>query len=99
MHNFGFALEGAWRVLLASLILGAGLPAVFALGIRSMAYGTGGAAEVDTTSAPHPLGKVLAYVCFAIVVLAALLGITYIVASGLGKALSFEHIYPTIVDK
>jgi len=25
-------------------------------------------------------------------------GITYIVATGFGKALSFEHIYPTIVS-
>ena len=99
MHNFGFALDGAWRVLLAGLILGAGLPAVFALGIRSMAYGTGGAAEIDTAATPHPIGKVLAYTCFAVVVLGALLGIIFIVASGLGKTLSFEHIYPTIVDK
>ena len=38
-HIVGFALEGAWKVLLASLILGAGLPTLFALGIRSLAYG------------------------------------------------------------
>jgi hypothetical protein len=42
---------------------------------------------------------VLGYTCFALVVLAALMGITFIVASGLGKTLNFEHIYPTIVDK
>ena len=96
MHNFGFALDGAWRVLLAGLVLGAGLPAVFALGVRAMAYGTGGAGG---SAAPRPIGKVLAYACFALVVSAALLGITYLVASGLGKTLSFEHIYPTIVDK
>jgi PiT family inorganic phosphate transporter len=28
-----------------------------------------------------------------------LLGIAFIVASGFGKAVSFEHIYPTVVDK
>jgi hypothetical protein len=96
MHNFGFALDGAWRVLVAGLVLGAGLPAVFALGVRAMAYGTGGA---DGAAAPRPLGRVLGYTCFALVVLAALMGITFIVASGLGKTLNFEHIYPTIVDK
>ena len=30
---------------------------------------------------------------------ACVLGITFIVASGFGKAVSFAHIYPTIVDK
>lgn len=98
MSNLGFALEGAWKVLLAGLILGAGLPAVFALGIRSMAFGAGGDAEVDH-AAPHPVGRLVAYVLFAIVVLVALLGITYIVASGFGKTISFDHVYPAIVDK
>ena len=103
MHNLGFALEGAWKVLLASVILGAGLPALFALGIRSLAYGAGGDAEVHESgvSGPtaHPIGTVVGYLLFAIVVLGVALGITFIVASGFGKALSFEHIFPTIVDK
>jgi hypothetical protein len=103
MHNLGFAVEGAWKVLLASVILGAGLPALFALGIRSLAYGAGGEAEVHESgvSGPtaHPIGTVVGYLLFAIVVLGVALGITFIVASGFGKALSFEHIFPTIVDK
>lgn len=98
MENFGFALEGAWQVLLAGLVLGAGLPAVFALGVKSLAFGTGGAAEVDG-GAPHPVGKLLAAVCFGIVLLGVGLGITIIVSSGFGKEVSFEHIYPTLVDK
>jgi hypothetical protein len=98
MENFGFALEGAWHVLLAGLILGAGLPAVFALGVKSLAYGTGGVAEVDG-GAPHPVGKLLAGICFGIVLLGVALGITIIVSSGFGKEVSFEHVYPTLVDK
>lgn len=98
MHNFAFALEGAWKVLLAGLLLGAGLPALFALGVRSLAYGTGGDAEVSHQRA-HPIGKILAGICFATVAIAVLLGITYIVATGFGKTLSFEHIFPTLVDK
>ncbi|WP_250037972.1 hypothetical protein [Paractinoplanes maris] len=98
MSNLGFALEGAWKVLLAGLLLGAGLPAIFALGIRSMAFGAGGDAEVDHAP-PHPVGRIGAYLLFAVVLLAVVLGITFIVAGGFGKALSFEHIYPTIVDK
>ena len=98
MSNIGFALDGAWQVLLAGLILGAGLPSVFALGIRSLAWGTGGAAEVDGGS-PHLLGRLGAGACFAVVLAGVALGITYIVASGSGYALSFEHVYPTLVEK
>jgi hypothetical protein len=98
MSNLGFALEGAWKVLAAGLILGAGLPALFALGIRALAFGAGGDAEVNG-GRPHPAGKILAYALFAIVVLGVLLGITFIVASGFGKTISFDHIFPAIVDK
>lgn len=98
MNNLGYALDGAWQVLLAGLVLGAGLPAVFALGIRSAAWGTGGAAEVEE-GGPHPIGRVLAALCFAIVLAGVALGITFIVASGFGHALSFEHVYPTLVEK
>ncbi len=103
MNNLGFALEGAWKVLVAGLVLGAGLPLLFAFGIRSLAYGAGGEAEVHesgvTVPRPHRIGKLVGYVLFLIVVAGVVLGITFIVASGFGKALSFEHIYPTIVDK
>ncbi|HEY0002518.1 MAG TPA: hypothetical protein VGB74_18845 [Actinoplanes sp.] len=103
MHNFGFALDGAWRVLLVGLALGAGLPILFALGIRSLAWSAGGTAQVHdsgvTSPAPRPLGRAIGYLLFAVVVLGILLGITFIVANGFGKALSFEHLYPTIVPK
>jgi hypothetical protein len=103
MHTLTLALEGAWKVLLASLILGAGLPALFALGVRSHAYGSGGEPEVRdsgvTAPAPRPIGIVVAWILFGVVLLGVLLGIGFIVASGFGKALSFEHIFPVIVDK
>jgi hypothetical protein len=103
MHNVTLALSGAWRVLLASLILGAGLPALFALGVRSLAYGSGGEAEVHdsgvTAPTPRPVGTVVAWILFAVVLLGVILGITFIVASGFGKALSFEHVFPVVVDR
>ena len=85
MHNLGFAVEGAWKVL-------------FALGVRSLAWGAGGSAEVSGAK-PNPLGTALGWVLFAVVLLGVILGITFIVASGFGKMISFEHIFPTIVDK
>jgi hypothetical protein len=77
----------------------AGLPLLFALGIRSLAHGAGGDASSSTGRAPHSIGTVVAWILFVVVLLGVALGITFIVASGLGKALSFEHIFPTIVDK
>jgi hypothetical protein len=103
MHNVTLALQGSWKVLVASLILGAGLPLLFALGIRSLAWGAGGEAEVHETGVsgprPNPFGAILGYLLFAIVLLGVALGITFIVATGFGKALSFQHIYPTIINK
>jgi hypothetical protein len=37
--------------------------------------------------------------CFLIAALAVALGITVIVASGFGKMVSFDHVFPTLVDK
>jgi hypothetical protein len=92
VHNLGFAVDGAWRVLVAGLALGAGLPVLFALGLRSLAWS-------DAGGHARPAGRVLGYGLFAVVVLGVLLGITFIVAGGFGKALSFEHLYPTIVPR
>jgi len=97
--NFSLIFENAVRILGVGLVLGAGLPAFFAVGIKAMAYGLGGEAETDSTARPHPVGRVVGSLCFAIVLAVILIGIAIIVASGLGKAVSFEHIYPTIVTK
>ncbi|MFB9376995.1 hypothetical protein ACFFKU_02690 [Kineococcus gynurae] len=92
------ATEALGRILIAALVLGAGIPVLFSAGIRSLAWGAGGDAE--TGGAPgHPLGRPLAVVCFAVVVAAVALGVTFIVASGFGKALSFDSVIPTLVDK
>lgn len=90
------------RVLLVSLVLGAGLPVLFGLGLRAMAWGAGGDAEehaVGVRPAAHPLGRVLGVVCFAVVLAGVLLGITYVVASGLGWELSLSHGLPTLTEK
>ena len=68
--------EAIWKVLLASIVLGAGLPAVFALGIRSLAWGTGGAARsadgsgtarIAATGTGNPAGKVIAAILFLVI--------------------------------
>ncbi len=99
------ALEGAWKVLLAGLLLGAGLPMLFTLGLKALSVGAGG--EVISTSGvtvraskPNAWGKPVAYVLFAVVVLAITLGITYIVAHGFGYSITWTNgIIPNIAKK
>ncbi len=99
MSQVWLALQAGVQVLFAALLLGAGLPAIFALGMRSLAYGAGGTAEVAMDSKPRPIGKVLAAVCFGVVVAAILLGITWIVATGMGYSLVFDHLLPSFRKK
>jgi len=69
-----------WQVAAVGLLLGAGLPALFALGVRSLnshrvLVTTGG----EVTSRPSVAGRVGAALCFGITILAALFGIVVIV--------------------
>ena len=95
MNQLLLALQAGAQVLFAALLLGAGLPVIFSLGMRALAYGAGGTAEVAVDMKPRPAGKVLAVVCFGVVILAILLGISWIVATGMGYSLVFDHLLPT----
>lgn len=96
--NLHYALDGTWRVLLASLVFGAGLPIVYAFGIRALAWGAGGDAEVSHAG-PHRAGRLLAGGCFAVVLCGVALGLCIIAGTGFGKQVSFEQGYPTFVTK
>lgn len=96
------ALDAAWRILLVGMVLGAGLPALFALGVRALAWGTGGDAEIHETVAlpkPHPVGRWIAYLLFGIVIASVALGISYIVAHGLGMTITFNGLLPVFTPK
>ncbi|TNM59777.1 hypothetical protein FHN55_19940 [Streptomyces sp. NP160] len=94
-HVWQLEAAALGQVALAALVLGAGLPALFALGVRASALGRGPAGD----GVPSPTGRVVSALVYAAVVLVALAGIGLIVASGFGKAVSFEHVYPVLVDK
>lgn len=97
MNQVIAAADAAWKVLLAGLILGSGLPALFSIGIRQLA-----AAHVpDSAGAGWHAGvhKALAYAAFGLALLAVLLGLAYIVAHGFGVRIVFDGIIPVIVDK
>ncbi len=96
------ALDAAWKVLLVGLILGSGLPALFALGVRSLAWGAGGDAAAHAPGVivrPRLVGRLIAYLLFAVVLLAVALGIGYIVAHGLGMVITFNGIWPVFTPK
>ena len=72
-------LESILRVLVIGLILGAGLPAVFAVGLVSYSAGAGGADADGTAHAPNPALKILGLLLFvfvAAVIVVAILWIT-----------------------
>ncbi|NHA67926.1 hypothetical protein [Phycicoccus flavus] len=101
MRSLELALLGAGKVLLAGLVFGAGLPVVYALAMRALTIGTTTVAgpDGDGRERRSPLGLALAGVLVAVVAGGVVLGLVLIVAGGFGKAVSFEHVVPVVVDK
>ena len=89
--------EAAGQVALVAVLLGAGLPVLFALGVRSFAVAGGVSGERPRL--PVPLLRVLGVACFAIVVLAVVVGLSIIIATGFGQEVDFSHVIPVFVPK
>jgi hypothetical protein len=101
---FNLFLHDAWTVLITSLVLGAGLPVLYTIGVRTLAIGslTGspeGLREGDPARKPSALARVVAVICFAVVIVGVLIGLSYIVAAGQGDKLNFDHVFPRFVPK
>lgn len=71
-------LESILRVLAVGLILGAGLPAVFACGMVAYSAGIGGTAANGTALAPKPVLKYLGVLLFAFVAAVIVVAILWI---------------------
>lgn len=101
MRSIELAVEGGWKVLYVGLVFGAGMPIVYALAMRLLTTGSTEVVGADGKSRTEyaVVGKVLAGILLLVIVACIALGITLIAASGFGKAVSFEHIFPTFVDK
>ncbi|WP_313676441.1 hypothetical protein [Mycolicibacterium sp.] len=72
-------LENMFRVLVVGLVLGAGLPALFAVGLRVYSAGAGGVDEEGVLHQPHPILKpvgLLIFLVVAVVIIAAVLWVT-----------------------
>ncbi len=72
-------LENIFRVLIVGLVLGAGLPALFAVGLRVYSAGEGGVDEDGVLHRAHPILKpvgLFIFVVVAAVIIAAVLWVT-----------------------
>ncbi|QTJ65511.1 hypothetical protein HYG77_07820 [Rhodococcus sp. ZPP] len=82
-------VNSLWQVILVGLLFGAGLPAIFALGLKSLSAGAGG-----DTSAPQPsvAGRIGAVACFAVVLIAIITGILLLMSDFLASTFGI-HIF------
>ncbi len=71
-------LESILRVLLVGLLLGAGLPAVFALGLRAYSAGAGGIDADGLVHPPRPGLKPVGLLMFALVLVVIVMAILWI---------------------
>ncbi len=101
MDTIRLVLEAAWKILIFGLLLGAGMPALFALGVRMLAGGEAVAsADGDMTSpGASVLNKAVAGLCFGVILFGVVSGIMVIVGAGLGKVVTFDHVIPTLAPK
>lgn len=73
-------LDSLWQVIVVGLLFGAGLPSLFALGMRSLAAAPAGYVATDDAPAPTTrAGRVGAWVCFGLCGAIALFGVVVIV--------------------
>ena len=70
--------EAILKVLVIGLVLGAGLPAVFAIGLRLYAAGSGGVGDDGSTTAPNPALKAAGAFLFLIIAAVIVVGILWI---------------------
>lgn len=84
MNNTWINLHALWKIIVIGLLAGAGLPALFAVGLRALALPASGAdaqANDDRVYRGNVGGAVAATICFLVVLAAIGWGIYSIVES------------------
>ncbi|HEX3647125.1 MAG TPA: hypothetical protein VHV49_01795 [Pseudonocardiaceae bacterium] len=74
-------LSALWQIVVFGLLAGAGLPAVFALGLRALSLGARPGEHSEQIVGGNPVGIVLGGLCFLIVLAGIAGGIYFIVAA------------------
>jgi hypothetical protein len=88
MHLF---YDAAWKVAVWGLILGAGLPLLFSIGVRT----TSGTSDEES---PAIASRAIGVLCFVLVVYAVVAGLMIIIGAGQGKSVTFDHVIPTFTS-
>jgi len=80
-----FNYEASLKILIFGLLLGSGLPALFALGVRMGAAGAGVVGS-DGTAVGHknPALTALSYALYALALVAVVIGVLYIAREFIG---------------
>jgi hypothetical protein len=84
--NSWIDLHALWKIVVIGLLAGAGLPLLFAIGLRALSSGPrmavvgGRSSDDDRIYGGNPVGLVAAMFCFAVVLAAIGWGIYSIVA-------------------
>lgn len=74
-------LDALWKIIVVGALLGAGLPALFAVGLRALAPAAS-AESGDAAGTGTLVGKAVAVVCFAVVLAGIAWGVYKIVHPG-----------------
>ena len=79
-----FNYEASLKILIFGLLLGSGLPALFALAVKAGAAGDGLAASGESVWPKNPALTALSYVLYAVALFAVVIGVLYISRDFLG---------------
>jgi hypothetical protein len=79
-----FNYTAALEILVFGLVMGAGLPALFALAVRVNAEGAGVAEHGGTVVHKNPMFVAVSWVIFALVLVVVLIGVLFIARDFIG---------------
>ncbi len=84
MHNSWINLTAIYQILVAGLIVGAGLPALFAIGVRINAEGAGVAAHGGSITRRNPVLVAVSWAIFALALTVVVVGVLFIARDFIG---------------
>jgi len=79
-----FNYEAVIRIIIVSLLVGAGLPALFAIAVRMNAEGSGVAEHGGAVAQKNPVLVALSWLIFALVLAAVIIGVLFIARDFIG---------------
>jgi hypothetical protein len=89
-------LEAILKVLVVGLVLGAGLPALFAVGMVAFSSGSGGERADGAVAAPNPALKFVGLLLFAFISLVIVLAILWITRTTIIHHTGFDPFFHLI---